>query len=98
MCEICKHWPRGIGENPAYANLKSARGVPLLPNHHPNCPHYNDSLMDVYKVTVGGISAYNEHLQDAKDTAGTEDENEATIECVKMHREVFEYLPEFDGF
>jgi hypothetical protein len=25
-----------------------------LTNHHPNCSHYNDSLMDVWKVTVGG--------------------------------------------
>jgi hypothetical protein len=69
----------------------------LVPNHHPNCDHYNDSLMDVYKVTVGGVSAYNEHLQDARDTAG-DDEPEATIERVKMHREVFDNLPEFEGF
>lgn len=90
ICE-CLNWARDgrdylrVGENI------------LIPNHHPNCGHYKDSLMDVYKVTIGGISAYNERLQGAKDTAG-DDEPEATIERIKMHREIFEALPEFDGF
>jgi len=98
MCEQCQNWPRGINENPLYAGLKSADGIPLLPNHHPNCPHYNDSLMDVYKVTVGGISCFVDNLQDAKDTAGEDDGGEVELTHEKMHREVFENLREFDGF
>ena len=96
-CE-CKNWVRGINEDPLYANLKSADGIPLLPNHSPNCPHYNDSLMDVYKVTVGGISCFVDNLQDAKDTAGEDDSGEVELTHEKMHREVFENLREFDGF
>jgi len=93
-CE-CQHWARAVVSP---YNLKSADGIPLVTNHHENCPHYNDSLMDVYKVAVDGFGAcYVEQLQDAMDYAG-EDEEMATIEAVKMHREVFENLPEFEGF
>lgn len=62
-------------------------------NHHPNCPHYNDSLMDVWKVTVDGVSCYTDNEQDALDTVG-----DGTITRERMHREVFEQLPEFEGF
>jgi len=99
-CE-CKNWVRGINEDPLYANLKSADGIPLLPNHSPNCPLYNDSLMDVWKVTLDGCSCYVCNEQDAKDTAGYDELEECerpSITQVKMHREVFENLREFDGF
>lgn len=100
-CE-CKNWPRGINENPLYASLKSADGIPLLPNHHPNCSHYNHSLMDVWKVTHCGTSCFVDNEQDANDTAGSECDASGgdTVSIVKtqMHREVFENLREFDGF
>ena len=74
-------------------------GKLLVPNHHPNCPHYNDSLMDVWKVSLDHISCYVDNEQDANDTSGSEGSGD-TISIVKMkiHREVFENLPEFDGF
>lgn len=92
-CE-CQNWAQTGFSEPHYAKLKSITGLPLIPNHHPNCVRYNDSLIYIYKVTCGGIAAYVEHLEYAKDTAG----DEATIERVKMHREVFENLAEFEGF
>lgn len=67
--------------------------TPTCTNHHPNCPHYNDSLMDVWKVTDGFCSSYTDSEQDAKDTFVRE-----SIVKEKMHREVFEHLPEFEGF
>lgn len=77
----CANWARDI-------DLK------YLTNHHPNCPRYNDSLMDVWKVTVDGVSCFVEHEQDAQDTVG----DCGTITKEQMHREVFEHLPEFRGF
>lgn len=78
----CAHWARSI--NPKY-----------LTNHHENCQHYNDSLMVVWKVSDGSSSFYVENEQDAREMAGCED---LTISQVKIHREVFEHLPEFEGF
>jgi hypothetical protein len=95
-CE-CSNWPRGINENPIYAGMKSADDVPLLPNHHPNCQHYNDSLIDVWMVAVDGVYSITDNEQDAKETA-FDNEDRAVIEQTQMHREVFENLPEFDGF
>lgn len=85
VCE-CVHWCR------ANVNLK------YLTNHHENCPHYNDSLMDVWKVTVDGISCYVDNEQDARETASDEQRDDITVTKEKMHREVFEHLPEFEGF
>lgn len=94
-CEICQNWARaGHGDY----KIKGREGIPLLTNHHENCPRYNDSLMDVWKVTVGGISAYNDNEQNALDTAGDEFDDETQITKVRMHREIFENLPEFDCF
>lgn len=67
-------------------------------NHHPNCQHYNDSLMDVWVVSDGTTRCYMDNEQDAKDTAQNEGEETNTINKVRMHRELFENLPEFDGF
>jgi len=92
-CE-CVNWCRD--------DIKIVCGKPLATNHHPNCPHYNDSLMDVWKVALVGTLAccYVETEQDAKDMAGQEaiEGDEAIITKEKMHREIFENLPEFDGF
>lgn len=84
ICE-CTQWARtGISH---YPNLKSCDGLSLLTNHHENCPHYNDSLMDVWKETVDGITVYSEH--------SLVSESETKI---KMHREILENLTEFGGF
>lgn len=88
----------------AYPGLKSRDGIPLLANHHENCPHYNDSLITVYKHTQSGsgYGCYFEHLQDVLDSVKSEFEwsesEKETIVKEKMHREVFENLPEFEGF
>lgn len=84
LCE-CVNWARAV-------NLK------YLTNHHENCPHYNDSLMDVWKVTVDGVSCYVDNEQDARETAGDEQRDDITVTKEKMHREVFDHLPEFEGF
>jgi len=92
-CE-CENWARSFDTN----KFKGGDGLPLVSNHHPNCPHYQDSLMDVWKVTDGGISAYMDNEQDAKDTAGEEESGDVITTKEKMPREIFENLREFDGF
>lgn len=94
MCEICQHWASTGKE----ARWTDANGkLVATTNHHVNCPHYNDSLIDVWKVIVDGVSCYVDNEQDAKDTAG-DNEDMVKIEREKMHREIFEHLPEFEGF
>ena len=90
-CE-CLNWPRGITPEKWYG--RSVHGVPLLANHHPNCQHYNDSLIDVWKVTVDERSCYVDNEQGALDTVG----DSGLVSKEKMHKEVFEHLPEFEGF
>jgi hypothetical protein len=92
MCEICQNWARDGRDSLAIG------GKLLMPNHHPNCPHYNDSLMEVWKVTDGATNCYVEPEPDAKDTAQNEGGKTNTITKIQMHREIFENLPEFDGF
>lgn len=90
MCEICQHWAR--------TDIRMVGGKPIAPNHHPACPHYNDSLMDVWVVSDGTSRCYVDNEQDARDAAQNEGEETNTIEKIRMHREMFENLPEFDGF
>lgn len=88
MCE-CVNWARDGRDTLAIG------GKLLIPNHNPNCPRYNDSLMDVWRVTDGHSTCYVDNAQDANDTAG-EEKVKVTLE--KMHREIFNNLPEFEGF
>ena len=84
----CANWARSI-------NLK------YLTNHHPNCPRYNDSLMDVWKVSDGSASYYQDNEADAfRDMAADEECGVTDLKLTqeRMHREVFEHLPEFNGF
>jgi len=62
-----------------------------LTNHHPNCPRFNDSLIDVWKVEYEGSSYYSDSEPESMD------ECEA-ITTEKMHREVYDNLEEFEGF
>lgn len=81
LCK-CVNWARAV-------TIKNH-----LTNHHPNCEHYDDSLIDVWKTTVDGVSCYVDNEQDAKDSAG----DDGVIVKERMHREVFEHLDEFTGF
>lgn len=81
------------------ANWARELNLEYLTNHHPNCQHYNDSLMDVWKMTVnGGAPCYFDSEQDVISASEEEYEDETTITKERMHREVFEHLPEFQGF
>jgi hypothetical protein len=62
-----------------------------ITNHHPNCEHYNDSLIDVWRVVFEGQTCYS--LEKPEDYGEGE-----VITQIKMHKEVFDNLPEFDGF
>lgn len=83
MCEICQNWARQDGK---------------LTNHHPNCPRYNDSLIDVWKITIDASICYCLSEQDARETAGDGQDIEVKNHMEKMHREIFDALPEFQGF
>lgn len=58
--------------------------------------HYNDSLIKVWKITANGVSMYLSTEKAA--IAYLKDNEEITIKKMKIHREVFERLPEFEGF
>jgi hypothetical protein len=57
------------------------------------CPHYNDSLIDVWKVSYDGQSYYTD-----REPSTDELEDGETVTKEKMHKEVFDQLPEFEGF
>lgn len=77
-CE-CKNWCR------------MSIDLNYLTDHHPNCEHYNDSLIDVWMVAYNG-----QYYYDDKEPDGLG--NGEIVTKQKMHREVFEHLEEFDGF
>lgn len=93
-CEICKDWA-GVAD---VYGFETRTGTPIVTNHHPNCPHYNDSLMDVWCAEVDGNKYYCCDEQSCRETVGEEGCEKAKVSKIKMHREVFENLPEFDGF
>lgn len=72
-----------------------------MTNHHPKCEHVDASLIDVWRVNVpgesGGLIVDSEAaaIDAARDETG-EEPLEITKE--KMHREIYENLPEFGGF
>lgn len=70
------------------------------PNHHPRCEHYSASLMDVWSVRIPGEEhGCTTHCEADAHAMAMEDPH-APLEVVKMkmHREVYENLPEFPGF
>lgn len=67
-------------------------GGPLT-NHHPNCARYNDSLIDVWKVSFDGSYYYTDREPGDDELWGEE-----VVTKEKMHREIYEELPEFQGF
>jgi hypothetical protein len=71
-------------------------GIPIVANHHPHCIKYNDSLIDVWVVSCGKSHYYDTNEESARSLL--EDDPELTIEKTKIHKEIYEALPEFDGF
>jgi hypothetical protein len=55
--------------------------------------HYNDSLVDVWKVSYDGEFYYTD-----KEPDSSEFEDDETVEKTKMHWKVYNQLPEFEGF
>lgn len=72
---------------------RSKDGLPLITDHHPNCEHYNDSLIDVWKVEWEGDFYVTDKQPDEDDF-----EDGEIVTKQKMHREVYDQLPEFEGF
>lgn len=93
-CETCGNWARQPVD---LYGLKGEDGFPLVTNHHENCPHLNDSLIDVWKASDGTTSYYTDDAQMAREEV-QECESEVTVTPMKMHREIMDALPEFDGF
>ena len=89
----CWNWCR--------SDIQFKDGKPLpFPNHHPRCEHYNDSLMDVWEVVIPGEShgCVFHHEPDAHAMAMEDPRAQLEVRHTKMHREVYENLPEFAGF
>lgn len=82
----CINWCR--------TDIKFKDGKPLpMTNHHPRCSRVDESLIDVWRVTYDGASLI------LDDEPLTEELPEgATVEKVKMHREIFNATPEFAGW
>lgn len=71
-----------------------------MPNHHHNCEHYNASLIDVWSVRIPGEEhGCVTHCEaDANDMAMEDPGAPLEVVKIKMHREVYDNLPEFGGF
>jgi len=59
-------------------------------NHHPNCEHVDASLIPVWRVQLDGSSYLTDEKPDKDETV--------TVTEERMHREIYEQLPEFMGF
>lgn len=66
--------------------------------HHPRCAHYNDSLIDVWKVSFGDSYYYTSNELDALAEKANYESFGVIVAQTKMHQEVFDNLPEFEGF
>lgn len=65
-----------------------------MPNHHPRCEHYNASLIDVFRVSHEDGGSYVTDKEPSPNDLG----DGLKVSPEQMHREVYENLPEFDGF
>ena len=65
-----------------------------LTNHHERCEHYDDSLISVWRVEYDGLS----YVTDEEPEWGKDLEGGETVTKDVMHKEVYEQLPEFEGF
>lgn len=79
----CHLWARGITPNEP------------MTMHHPRCSRVDDTLMDVWRVTLEGRGC----LFDSEPLPEVLMENPgATVEKLRMHREIFNATPEFAGW
>lgn len=80
ICE-CAYWARTDG---------------FITTHHPNCSHYQDGIIDIWRITANNKSCYTDKEEDIIEIKN----NDPTVIIIKekMHREVYEKMPEFDGF
>jgi len=62
-----------------------------MKTNHPKCELVAASLIDVWRVSYDGAS----YVIDAPPLAT---HHEETVTQEKMHREIYEQLPEFQGF
>jgi len=71
-----------------------------MPNHHPRCEHFNASLIDVWSVRIPGEDSglIVDSEQNAREIANEDPHAPLDVVPLKMHREVYENLPEFAGF
>jgi hypothetical protein len=86
----CVKWARS--ELSPYP-FRGEDGLPAITNHHPKCEHYNDSLIDMWGITYMGSTCYTTEEPDPDDF-----ENGEVITKHKIHREIFDQLPEHTGF
>lgn len=61
--------------------------------YHENCEHFNDSLIDVWKIEYDGAWYYENTEPDMSDFTDGE-----IVTKEKMHKEIYDNLPEFTGF
>ena len=70
-----------------------------MTNHHPRCKHVDASLIDVWRVSLDGTSYVTDSEADAMEAVKVECASDVpTVTKEQMHREIYENLPEFDGF
>ena len=96
MCNICGAWARTGMEASKFFGGKHW----LSTNHHVNCPHYNDSLIDVWKITDSKITYWTNDEKYINDIAREDfgDLNNIKIIKEKIHKEIYDHLSEFEGF
>ena len=82
----CVNWCRVGSEYKG----RGETGLPLYTDHHPNCVHYNESLVKAFKVEYDGQCYY---ATEKPEIVQGETLTETTI-----HREIYEQLQEFEGF
>jgi len=73
-----------------------------MTNHHPHCQYVGESLIDVWLVSLpgenGGCIVDSEESAKIYAANESEDDEPLVITKKKMHREIYENLPEFAGF
>lgn len=84
----CMNWVRGITPNEP------------MTNHNPRCEFVDESLIDVWSVRIPGEEhgSVTDNEADARRMAGDDPDAPLEIVPMKMHREIYENLPEFSGF
>lgn len=64
-----------------------------IPNHHPNCEYYNDSLIDIWIVSLDGSGYYTDIEPNMEDL-----DDGVLVSKTKIHQECYDQMKEFNGF